>query len=338
MIRVSGLAGCKGDSPRRARAGAERRRRVPGWTQVVRSGLLLVVAVGLVVSPVAAQDPHVLVHMLGHNRDSRVRVQAAFALGSTGNPSLVPPLTRALQGDRSAAVRAAAATALGRIGGPCAVAALQGALRDRSSAVRLQAQASLQAIRRRAEARARPPSRAAPRPSTNPAPSGTPATAQRRSTGIAWNRVRYAVGVGTMGNKTGFAGDALAAVLREEVQHRLASLHGVMSFDARQGLLPGDVAEVQRRRIPRLRLEGNVVSADPRISHSVVAVHCEVSLMLLREPGLTMQSMLSGAATGSGPRRRDLRRQRWDLAQQALAGAVQSAMTGVPAALAHAAR
>ena len=58
--------------------------------------------------------------------------------------------------------------------------------------------------------------------------------------------------------------------------------------------------------------------------------------VLLDDPQRTMRGMLRGAATGSAPRRGNTRSQERSLAAQALDGAVTSAMSSVPEALARA--
>jgi HEAT repeat protein len=81
---------------------------------------------------IGAQDRSALTRVLLRGDDFRIRVQAAFALGATNDPSVVPSLERALR-DTEPAVRAAAATALGRIGAPRALPALEAARNDSSA-------------------------------------------------------------------------------------------------------------------------------------------------------------------------------------------------------------
>lgn len=297
-------------------------------TRPIRS--LLVLLLLAVAVPTGAQDRGRLARLLRGSDDFRVRVQAAFALGNTRDPHAVHVLSDALAHDDSPAVRAAAASALGRIGSRRALPALERARRDQASAVRLQARQSIDRIEHAAAPRA---PRSHTRRSRRAYP---PITVVPRADRVVWSRVRYVVGVGTMGNRTRFEGDALAEVLRREVRHRLEVLRGVLSFDADRGLEAEAAREIERRKLPRVRLEGNVVAVEPQHHGGTVAVRCKVSLMLLKEPDRTMQSMLSGAAVGKGPRHRDLRRQRRELAEQAVAAAAQSAMSGVPSALARA--
>jgi hypothetical protein len=285
-------------------------------------GLMVLVAG----APSTAQDVQSLARVLRDSADARVRMQAAFALGGTGANAAVQPLVVALARDKVPSVRAAAAGALGQLGSTQALDALRRAQEDEAAAVRKQATRSIRAIERQA---------AAQEPSAAPYPSGAYPAVHVIPTEeqVAWTRVRHVVAVGDMANRTGFAGERLAQVLREEVGRHLAGLHGVFHFDAQQGLADRAQAEIRRRRIPRARLDGNVVKVQPRAAGSQQAVRCEVSLVVLKDPDRTLQSVLSGAATGSADRRGDLADQRRRLAEQAVAGAVQSAMSGVPSAL-----
>jgi len=69
----------------------------------------------------------------------------AVALGNTGNPDAVAPLTRSIETESEPLIRSHAAWALGQVGGNAARRALERALRDRDTAVRREAQAALEA-------------------------------------------------------------------------------------------------------------------------------------------------------------------------------------------------
>jgi HEAT repeat protein len=87
----------------------------------------------------AARDP-----------DAVVRVQAAYALASTGNPARVVPRLVVALDDVDPLVRTAAATALGRLGAEAsgAATALERAAADSDREVRAVATQSLRAVRR----------------------------------------------------------------------------------------------------------------------------------------------------------------------------------------------
>ncbi len=176
---------------------ARHRRPTRRW---VPSILAAALAIAVVAMPTQAQDRSVLIRSLRHGVDFRIRVQAAFALGNTHNPSMRRPLEGALR-DPHPAVRAAAAVALARIGTRAALPALHRAEHDSSAAVRMQVGYAIRTLTHP------PPSQ----PSTTPAPFHRgfyPSirivpTARR----VSWPRVRYVVMLGEMHNHSGYRGD-----------------------------------------------------------------------------------------------------------------------------------
>lgn len=305
-----------------------------------RSRRLLVVVGSVVLALLAmgasthAQDRSQLIRVLDGNADFRVRVQAAFALGNTGDAAVVPHLERALRDDNPA-VRAAAATALGRIGSPLAVPALRRAQRDSSAAVRLQVAASLRAIESGGQReQAMPERRERARPTYFP-----PITVIPTEDSIAWPRVRYVVFLGDMQNRSRFGGDRMASLLRSEVERNLARVRHVAVLANPNRIDRRAEREIRRRRLPKIRVDGSVTSIQRRVARRELSVRCEVSLMLLDHPELALRGELRGAASGSEPRRagRQRRAQEERLAAQALEVAVRSAMSNVRDALARAA-
>lgn len=87
-----------------------------------------------------------LVELLG-DRDLKVRLQSALALGQLRDPRAVPSLIGALR-DSHPLVRAMAAHALGQVGDSRAQAPLHERLKDRDSLVRKRARIALEEIRR----------------------------------------------------------------------------------------------------------------------------------------------------------------------------------------------
>jgi epoxyqueuosine reductase len=69
----------------------------------------------------------------------------AVALGNTGNPDAIAPLTRSIETESEPLIRSHAAWALGQVGRSAARRSLERALRDRDTAVRREAQAALEA-------------------------------------------------------------------------------------------------------------------------------------------------------------------------------------------------
>jgi len=155
---------------------------------------------------------------------------------------------------------------------------------------------------------------------------------------VAWPRVRYVVLLGTMRNSSGFAGDVLADSLRAEVRQNLRLLRRVAILDASRQLEPQARREIQRRSIPKLRLEGNVNRVVRRRAGADLTVRCEVSVLVFDEQQRSMRGELRGTAMGSEPRRQRGPNQVQRLATRALAGAVRSALSNAPQALAQAAR
>ncbi len=300
------------------------------------AGLLFVLCVATSFGGIA-QDRNVLVRALRSGSDFRTRVQAAFALGNTGDRAMRSHLERALR-ESDPAVRAAAATALGRLGDPRARRALRRARRDSSAAVRMQAQRSLELLESGARA----------------APAADPTAARRVRTGdgvyasaitiprareVHWPRVRYVVVMGEMANQSDFR-DAtpLLGDLREQVRRGLRLLRGVAFFESSEALSAEARREVRRRRLPLLRLDGNLMEVNRRRQGRELSVRCSVNLVLVTEPGRDLRGMLTGAATGSEPTQRNRNAQVQRLAQQALTAAVRSAMSSAPSALRAAAQ
>ena len=302
-----------------------------GAPLVFLGGMAAVLLLGLVGQRLEAQDRATLVRVLNGNADFRVRVQAAFALGNTRDERAIPPLERGLR-DGNPAVRAASATALGRIGSSRALPALQRARRDSSAAVRLQVERSVRNIedaQRAAVATAtRPTGRRGLRPDISFVPT---------EDSVAWPRVRYVVMLGQMRNRSTFEGDRLASLLRNEVAQNLRLVRGVAIMSGERSLDARARREIRRRSLPKLRLEGSLNRVERQRRGRDLAVRCEVSIMLLDDAERAIRGELRGAATGTEPRRRQPD-QEVRLAEQALSGAVQSAMSNARQAIVRAAR
>ena len=284
-----------------------------------------------------AQDRAALTRVLRTSADFRIRIQAAFALGNMGDPRAVPVLERGLR-DRNPAVRAACATALGRLGSARAIPALRRARNDRSAAVRMQARTSLNSlsrVRSRRGARRRRLGRNAA--GTFPSVSVVP-----REDQIAWPRIRHAVLLGSMENRSRGGDPALASALQQEIAHQLRLVRGVAVLPGDQELDARTRQELERREIPTVRLNAAITRIRRFHRRGEMNVRCEVALMLLDGESEAIRGELRGAATGTAPRRgrpsRQARRQQGQqLASQALSGAVRSAMSSAQTALVRAA-
>jgi hypothetical protein len=275
--------------------------------------------------PSAAQDRAALSRLLREGQDFRVRVQAAFAIGNTHDPILRPQLERALR-DEHVAVRAAAATALGRLGSPRAIPALERALRDPERAVRGQAERSIELLRS-AQGASRSRGRRGHSSASSLEPLGS----------VNWSHVRAAVLVGDMRNRSSFRDGELERRLRDEVEGQLRRLSRIVLFESAQELSEGARSQMRRRRVPMLRMDGALTKVRPERRNAGLAVRCEVSIMLLEEPGRNLRGELRGAATGMDRRIHNPRQQEARLAHEALSGAVRSAMSTADVAIARAA-
>ncbi|MFN7700060.1 MAG: HEAT repeat domain-containing protein [Deltaproteobacteria bacterium] len=274
-------------------------------------------------------DRSAVVRVLQESRDFRARTRAALALGSSADPALAGPLATALR-DENAAVRAAAAEGLARIGGPTQLGALRALSRDPERQVRDAASRAVTAIEGRVRAAATPsapaPASGTPLPPSPPVAVGVPP--------VQWAATRYVVVLGSMVNRSGYAHAPLAGVLRSEVVRALSGVRGVGVLGGAPS--PAEEAEISRRRITRFRLDGSIRTVRPQPGRDV-SVRCEVSLMLLDDPGANLRAALNGAATGTEPPRAGTERPQQEraLAERALEGAVRTAMNGASRAIAQ---
>ncbi len=286
--------------------------------------------------PLSAQDRTQLVRILESDMDFRVRVQAAFALGNTRDAAALDPLVRALA-DPNPAVRAASAAGLARLGNPRALTALRNLNRDSSAAVRLQAEHAIRQISERGAA--------SPVPTAAPVPPGgfggvggvyPRFVIAPTESSVAWGSVRYVVFVGSLENRSGYQGPQLTVALRREVSSNLHAQRNLAVLDDANNVPADHVREITRRHLPKLRLDGALRSVNRRTVSRQLSIRCEVSFMLLDEPERVMRGILNGAATGSDDVRSQDQERR--LAEQALAGAVRSALSGVSSAIEQATR
>ncbi|MEM6958428.1 MAG: HEAT repeat domain-containing protein [Myxococcota bacterium] len=302
--------------------------------RLARAARLL--ALGLVVLaalPGIAQERNVMLRTLRSGSDFRVRVQAAFALGNTGDASVRPALERALR-ESNPAVRAAAATALGRLGDRRARRALRRARRDSSASVRMQAQRALERLEENSEAAAPQRGRRV-RTGDGVYPA---AVTIPRADSIAWPRVRYVVVMGDVADRSNFRGaEPLLSEFRTELRRQLRLVRGVAVFESSSDVDQAARRQIDRRRIPSLRLDGNLLQVERQRRRRELSVRCAINLVLLTEPGRDLRGMLSGAATGSEAPRANRREQEQRLAGQALGAAIRSAMSSAPRALSAAA-
>ncbi|MFO0685806.1 MAG: HEAT repeat domain-containing protein [Sandaracinus sp.] len=284
--------------------------------------LAVLLVLGASVSSIGAQDRSTVVRVLQEGSDFRLRVRAAMALGSSGDPHMADALVRALSHDENAAVRAACAEGLGRLAVPSTRSALEGATHDASASVRDAATRALRTL-----------TAAAPAPTT-PAPTA-PASAPLPSSGhVDWSRTSYIVFVGSLSDRSDFAHARLVTVLGTEVRRALGGIHDVAVIDATGSRSEAD-REAAARHLPEYRIEGSISRVHRETAGHDLRVRCEVSLVLMDDTTHNIRAALNGAATGSEPAPTTAARPAREryLAEQALTSATRSAMSGASRAI-----
>ncbi len=238
--------------------------------------------------------------------DFRVRVGAALALGRSRAPDVRVPLEKALN-DPHPTVRTAAAAALAAVGDVAAVPALERRLNSESSeSVRSQIRSTIGKLRGKDES------------------GGAGAAA----TGSA--KPRYALAIGSMKNLSGVRGPELGNVMRASAQKRAQELAGALLVeDAAKG-----------KGMPVLVLDGSLTKlAQQAHPNGSVAFTARVEFTVRKVPENTLKGALSGAATSLGTAKSVAARQGLvALQDQAVEGAVESAMRGANEGLIQASR
>jgi hypothetical protein len=244
--------------------------------------------------------------------DFRVRVSAALIVGRTRPSGARQALERALLGDSHSAVRVAAAAALGSLGEAAALPALERRLSsDPSGSVQAQIRATIDRLR------------AAPEP-RNAAPDPSP-------TDLGPD-VRYVVRLGTMRNRTGVRGDEVRRALLDSARVRARALRGAAVVEGDGPLL----RLAADRRVPVIALDGNVTQIVESRAAGSLQVQARVEFTVRHDQ--TLKGTLSGGATtvASGPAFSEQSRRQ--LQDEAIDGAVQSALRGAEQGLIVAAR
>jgi hypothetical protein len=264
--------------------------------------LLALIAGSTVAGPssLPAAEPDSAIQELAHSTDFRVRVNAALLIGRTQPAGAREALERALD-DGHPTVRAAAAEALGLLGDPLALTSLQRRLVvERSPSVKAQIRASTDQLRAAATA-----SQSEDDASARPAPD-----------------VRCVLTIGTMRNASGVRGEDLRRVLADAARSRVQVLRGIaVAHDDGSSL-----RQAAARRVPVITLDGNVTQLTEARVGTSLQVHAAVEFTVRRDQ--TLRGTVSGAATtfGSGPTISDEGHRR--LQDDAVDGAVESALRG----------
>jgi hypothetical protein len=288
-----------------------RARRVPRAVVVVLGALLsgALVCGSATVAP--AEDAQVAGADLAHASDYRVRVSAALVLGRTRPEGARLMLEHALD-DGHPAVRAAAAAALVAVGDAQAIPALERQLRAESSgSARSQMRSSIESLRSR---------------------GGSPSAGASQAATVA--KGRYVVQLGSMRNMTGIRGGELTQVMRDAARSHAASLPGAIVVEA------GDASAASRGHagMPVLLLDGQLTRLSQQSASGTMRVQAQVEFMVRRVPQQTLKGTLSGSATTMDSVRAVTTGRVLEMQNQAVGGAVESAMRGADRGLTLAAK
>jgi hypothetical protein len=266
------------------------------------AALIVLFLASLLSVPVStAEDVTSLSRVLGSESDFRVRVNAALALGKTHSRAALGPLVSALD-DQHPAVRAAAAAAIGSLGSRDGAGALRGRLaRERVGAVRSEIGNALEIL----------------------------GVAQQGNVKGA----KYLVQLGMMRNNSGVRGNELAETFRGVTRDRASALPGVVV------LTDEGVQAVQARKTPLLVVDGVINRLAKGSRGPNLTVSAQVEYVVRRAPDQSLKGTVSGTAEafGNASIAGDQRRVA-QLENQALQGAVDSALKGAPTLLQQALR
>lgn len=252
-----------------------------------------------------SHDPR---HEITSAEDFRVRVGAALALGRSRSPDARTYLEKGLA-DPHPTVRTASAAALSARRDVAALPALERRLaNDSSESVRSQLRTSIAALR-----------------AVNDAPA-TPAGGGSKAT-------RYALQLGSMKNLSGVRGPELGNIMRVSAQRRAAELQGAL-------LVADPSAGKGPKGVPMLVLDGSLTKlAQQSQANGGVSFTARVEFTVRKIPENTLKGALSGAATSLGTAKSLTARSHLiALQDQAVEGAVESAMRGANEGLIQAAR
>jgi hypothetical protein len=278
------------------------------------AGVALVFA-ALVAAPHAAiaDDPGANAEReLAQSSDFRVKVGAALIIGRLKPAGARDSLEGGLN-DGHPAVRAASAAALAQLGDWAAVPALERHAGSESSAsVKAQMQSTVEQLRKAQAAAAAAAQAAAPAPAA--APDDSP---KQLSAGV-----KYVVKIGTMRNGSGVRGDDLRRVLHDAARSRAHALRGAAITD-------GDAATMKqaaKRHLPVFTIEGAVTQIIESRDGANVQVQAKVEFTLKQDSSL--KGTLSGSATTLAESQTLSDAGRSKLEDDAVDGAVQSALRG----------
>jgi len=289
------------------------------WSGVV----VLLLCLGLQAVSVASaqQEEPAAVRVLQGETDFRLRAQAVIALGVSGDPEMCSYVERALL-DPHPAVRSSAATSL----------------------LRLEAVDSLERLRRVAERERSPIVRA----DFATAIAGLESLVERASRvdlgeesapigdSIPWRRVRRVYLLDPVESEGALRSPGITSAVRSKLVHELTE-HSRAAVLCSQAPLGRRASRyIRRRRLDPLQVQLRITELRAFRSASTMRVQAEVSIIVLRDDGGAVRSVLRGRGQSEATRGANEARQRLVLAESAAEAAVESAMRGASAALASA--
>lgn len=235
-------------------------------------------------------------HELVTAEDYRVRVNAALVLGRMHPQGAREALEHSLA-DTHPAVRAAAAAALGTLGDPQAIGPLErAAAPETAQAARAQMRLAADALRK-----------------------------VSASLGA-----KYVLELGNMRNNTSTRGSQLGYVLHDAAAARAASLPGVVLAEGPER--EKTLRMAAQKSLPVLTLDGSLTGLTQAKTTSTVSFRAQVMFAIRKEQ--TLKASLTGAATSSdGVAALTNQARVVELQNDAVDGAVQSAMRGVPSGI-----
>lgn len=257
-----------------------------------------------------ADDGSMAMRDLASSGDFRVRVNAALVLGRVKPEGALGALEHGLS-DAHPAVRAASAEALGALGDSSALPVLaQRSAIETSTSVKAQIRVAMDSVR------------------------GGAAEAQTDTGHTPPSEVRYMIALGSMHNATGVRGDELRQVLSNAARERSLAMPGAAVVDDAHEAR--DHKAAARRHIPVITLDGNLSQMVESNVNGSVQVHVRVDFTVRRDQ--TLKGTVSGAATTFGAPATMTPEARERLQDDAVEGAVQSALRGAEQGLIVAAR
>lgn len=243
-----------------------------------------------------------LIRLLKGSTQFRVRAQAAISLGGVGAADGAVDALMAALGDDHPAVRASAATSLARLEDPRALRALRATANDPEPPVRSAVQAAIAKLEGGERARSGvaiepPPAR----------PSGP---------------VRYYVAIGKPASRVPEFTAADLDRVQQLLRDRLAGFEGVELAVPSES--PAKVRSVLRSRNLRgFYIDSAVTSVERKAGGGT---RVAVSVIVATYPDRAMRAIMQGAATAIGG---------GDTRSQAIAGALKSALSQLPQAMAR---